>query len=295
MIAFTLHKKLHAADGIIQMNFSYTVEAGQLVSIYGSSGAGKTSILRMLAGFFNPDAGTIVFNDEIWFDAGKKINVPPQKRSVGFVFQDYALFPNMSVKENLEFALQKGGPKNIIDELMNVTELEQLHNRRVQTLSGGQKQRVALARALVRKPKLLLLDEPLSAIDNELRTKLQDILINIHRSYNLTTVLVSHDVAEIIKLSDKTILLENGLIKKSGEPATMFFPQTSNENFSLEGNIIKIENSGNFYTVTVLAGNQIINVKMAESEIKALSKGDKIMLSSKVFEPEIQKIDSTLN
>ena len=292
MIQFTLHKKLHAADGMMQMNFSYAIGEGELVSIYGASGAGKTSILRMLAGFLNPDSGTIIFNDEIWFDASKKINVPPQKRNVGFVFQDYALFPNMNVKENLEFALQKGEPKNIIDELMNVTELEQLHTRKVQTLSGGQKQRVALARALVRKPVLLLLDEPLSAIDNELRTKLQDILLNIHRSYNLTTVLVSHDVAEIIKLSDKTIFLENGLLKKSGEPAAMFFPQTNNENFNLEGNVIKIEKTEKDYLVTVLAGNQIVKVKTTESEIKDLNKGDKIMLSSKVFEPVIQKINT---
>ncbi|MEP7317775.1 MAG: ATP-binding cassette domain-containing protein, partial [Panacibacter sp.] len=101
MIEFTLHKKLHAADGIMQMIFSFKIEEGELVSIYGSSGAGKTSILRMLAGFLDPDNGTIIFNDEIWFHSSKKINVPPQKRKVGFVFQDYALFPNMSVKENL--------------------------------------------------------------------------------------------------------------------------------------------------------------------------------------------------
>ena len=290
MIECTLHKKLYAANGAMQMDVSFTAEQGEFISIYGASGAGKTSILRMLAGFLEPDEGSIQFNDETWFSSENKIKVAPQKRKIGFVFQDYALFPNMSVKENLEFALQKGKPKNIIDELMQLTELEQLHSRRVQTLSGGQKQRVALARALVRKPALLLLDEPLSAIDNELRARLQDILINIHNSYNLTTILVSHDVPEIIKLSNKTIFLENGLIKKSGEPAAMFFPETGDENFSMEGNIIKIEKLGTGCIVTVLAGNQIIKVKMAETEMNGLNKGDKNLLSSKVFEPVIQKI-----
>lgn len=293
MIEFNLHKKLHAGSGIMQVNFEYAIKEGEFVSIYGASGAGKTSILRMLAGFFKPDAGTIAFNNEMWFDSTKKINLPPQKRSAGFVFQDYALFPNMSVKENLEFALQKGESKNIIDELLNLTELEQFNSRRIQTLSGGQKQRVALARALVRKPKLLLLDEPLSAIDNELRAKLQHILINIHRRYHLTTILVSHDVSEIIRLSDKTIFLENGSIKKSGEPVAMFFPETSNEKFSIEGNIIKIEKLESDYRVTVLSGNQTVKIKVVESQAKDLNKGDKIMVSSKVFEPVIQKISGS--
>ncbi len=292
MIEFKLHKKLHAADGMMQMNFSCAIEEGEFVSIYGSSGAGKTSILRMLAGFLEPDAGTIIFNDEIWFHRVNKINIPPQKRSIGFVFQDYALFPNMNVKENLEFALQKGESKNIINELMNATELEQLYNRKVETLSGGQKQRVALARALVKKPRLLLLDEPLSAIDNELRSKLQDILINIHRSYNLTTILVSHDVAEIIKLSHKTIFLKNGLATKIGEPAAMFFPMSNQELFSLEGLLIKIEQSGKDCIITLLAGNQTVKVKVAAGEVSGLNKGDKIMLSSKVFAPVIQKINT---
>jgi len=290
MIEFKLHKKLHAGGGIMQVNFEYANKEGEFVSIYGASGAGKTSILRMLAGFFKPDAGTIAFNNEIWFNSENKINLPPQKRSAGFVFQDYALFPNMSVKENLEFALQKGEPKNIIDELLNLTELEQFYNRNVQTLSGGQKQRVAVARALVRKPKLLLLDEPLSAIDNELRAKLQHILINIHRRYHLTTILVSHDVSEIIKLSDKIIFIENGVITKSGEPATLFFPEINDEKFTIEGNIIKIEKLESDYRVTVLSGNQTVKIKMAESEAKELNKGDKIIVSSKVFEPVIQKI-----
>lgn len=289
MIECTLHKKLHAADGPMQMNVSFTAEEGEFISIYGASGAGKTSILRMLAGFLEPDDGVVQFNNETWFNSNKKIRVPPQKRKTGFVFQDYALFPNMSVKENLHFALQKGEPGNVIDELMLLTALEQLYNRRVQTLSGGQKQRVALARALVRKPELLLLDEPLSAIDDEMRLKLQNILMHIHRRYNLITILVSHDVSEIIKLCDKTIVLENGLIKKCGQPAEIFFPRQQTGNFFINGQLTDIKQEGNIYSLTILAGAQIIEMPATENEIKNLHRGDKVRLTSDTFKPEIKK------
>jgi molybdate transport system ATP-binding protein len=124
----------------------------------------------------------------------------------------------MTVRGNLEFALEKNQSKNIVDELLQLTELEQLHNKKPNLLSGGQKQRVALARALIRKPKLLLLDEPLSALDTEMQIKLQDYILKVHHEFNLTTILVSHDLNEVIKMSKRVLVLEDGQIKKDGSP-----------------------------------------------------------------------------
>ena len=279
MMQFVLHKKLYAADGIMQMNVSCNIDAGKFVSLYGVSGAGKTSILRMIAGFLSPDNGLVQFSDEVWFDSSKKLNLPPQQRKIGFVFQDYALFPNMTVKQNLQFALKKGESQDFIDELMAITELEQLHKRNVLSLSGGQKQRVALARALVRKPGLLLLDEPLSAIDNELREKLQDILIKLHRRLDLTTILVSHDITELARLSDEIFFVENGTIKRQGSPVEIFFSQDDNENNQLRGSIAEIKKEGSMYIVYIIIGSELFKHAASENEIKGFARGDKVSLT----------------
>lgn len=226
MITIDITKKLHGANGDLDLHFQATINAGELVAIYGPSGAGKTSILRMLAGLSDPDNGYIKANDEVWFDKSKKINIKTQRRNVGMVFQDFSLFPNMTVRGNLEFALKKGQSKKIVDELLQLTELEQLHDKKPALLSGGQKQRVSLARALISKPTLLLLDEPLSALDTEMQSKLQDYILQVHRQFNLTTLLVSHDLTEVIKMSKRVFVFENGSVKKEGSPLEVL-PLTS--------------------------------------------------------------------
>lgn len=290
MIQFSLKKKLHAANGIMQLDVSADIEQGRFVSLYGSSGAGKTSLLRMLAGFLKPQEGFIKFGGQEWFDSDKKIDLPPQKRKIGFVFQDNALFPNMNVMENLRFALGSGESKVIIEELLHIVHLEPFYNRRIQTLSGGQKQRVALARALVRKPELLLLDEPLSAIDQQMRSKLQDILFDIHYRYNLITILVSHDLSEIIRLSDQVISLEDGQVKSTGQPAEVFFSKQQQESFGFSGIIINITGEEAFFRISIFAGNQVINIIADEKQITGLSKGDKVSVTANGFHPLIKKL-----
>jgi molybdate transport system ATP-binding protein len=202
----------------LNLQFNTKILPNEFVTIYGPSGAGKTSVIRMLAGLLDPDRGHIEVDGNFWYEHEKKINVKPQRRNIGIVFQEYSLFPNMTVRGNLEFALEKKQSKNIVDELLQLTELEQLHNKKPGLLSGGQKQRVALARALIRKPKLLLLDEPLSALDVEMQSRLQDYILQVHQQFNLTTVLVSHDLNEVIKMSKRVLILEDGQIKKDGLP-----------------------------------------------------------------------------
>jgi molybdate transport system ATP-binding protein len=200
MIEINVNRKLSGANGELNLTLHTTIHQGEFVTVYGPSGAGKTSVLRMLAGSSNG------------------IHVRPQLRNIGIVFQDYTLFPNMSVRGNMEFALQKGQSSSIVDDFLELTELKNLSDKNPATLSGGQKQRVALARALVRRPKLLLLDEPLSALDSVMQSKLQDYLLLVHEQFKLTTILVSHDINEVMKMSKRVLILESGRVEKDGNP-----------------------------------------------------------------------------
>ncbi|OMP75654.1 ABC transporter ATP-binding protein [[Flexibacter] sp. ATCC 35208] len=238
MVKVSLQKHLHTADGELLLHLDMALEKGEFVSLYGPSGAGKTSILRMLAGFMQPDRGSVSVEGALWFDSSRKINVRPQRRNAGMVFQDYALFPNMTVQENIAFALKKNESTGIVDELLEVTGLTKLALRKPQALSGGQKQRVALARAIAQRPKLLLLDEPLSAIDRELRLSLQETLQEVHRKYHLTTIMVSHDVEEIVKLSDKVIHIANGGGVEYASPAAFFDLRKGNMAEVQQGNVV---------------------------------------------------------
>ena len=153
MIELSFIKKLKSSSGEMILDVELSLEEGQLVTLYGKSGAGKTTLLLVLAGLLRPEKGHIKVGNEIWTDTEKNIQLAAQKRNVGFVFQEYALFPNMTIRENLLFALSKGQSEKIVDHLVDIIDLGQLQDRKPTTLSGGQKQRVALARALVKKPK----------------------------------------------------------------------------------------------------------------------------------------------
>jgi molybdate transport system ATP-binding protein len=280
MINFSLQKMLHAGDGEMVLDVNCEIENGAFISLYGPSGAGKTSLIRMLAGFMKPDAGFIKVEDKIWFDSENKINIAPQHRLAGFVFQDYALFPNMNVEENISFALSKNESKKMVNDLMEVTGLTGLRDKKIQLLSGGQQQRVALARALVRKPQLLLLDEPLSAIDIEMRSKLQETLMAIHSVYKITSIIVSHDINEIVKLTSKTIHLTLGRMLQYSEPTEIFLDKFY-EPSSFHGIFLSAEKNETGYIFLVLAGNQLIKIVGTENDCKMLQKGDRIIVSFK--------------
>ena len=170
-------KPLIGSNGEMLLDIDLNLTKGEFISISGASGSGKTTILRILAGL-EEARGRIVVDDEVWLD--KNFSLPPQKRKIGFVFQDYALFSNMSVEQNLLFV---DNDKNLADKLLSMTELSELKDRYPNTLSGGQKQRVSICRALMKKPKILLLDEAFSALDAVMRTKLQDDVLALHREF----------------------------------------------------------------------------------------------------------------
>ncbi len=171
----------------------------------------------MLAGLFKPDKGIIRIGETTVFDSYKKVNLPPQKRNIGFMFQDYALFPNMTVEGNIHFALGKKD-YTMANALIEAFDLDKLRRQKPEKLSGGQKQRVALARALARKPEILLLDEPLSALDYEMRHALQDEITKAHHLLKTTTLMVSHDKEEIKRLASGIITIDNMKTKHISNP-----------------------------------------------------------------------------
>jgi molybdate transport system ATP-binding protein len=280
-----IKKRLITAEGPLQAHFTLSVNEGEFITLFGPSGAGKTTLMRMIAGLETPDEGEITVDGQTWFDSRRKINLPPQKRSIGFVFQDYALFPTMSVRQNLLYAAETAEQKGFVDSLIEMVELSALAERLPSTLSGGQKQRVALARALVRHPKILLLDEPLSALDPLMRQKLQNELSAIHQRLGITTLLVSHDIAETVKLSDRLASVESGKIVRVDEPMSFFSTHTLSGKLQLVGEVLKIEYDAPVHIVTLLIGSSVVRTIVSEAEIDGISVGKHAVLSVKAFNP----------
>lgn len=230
MIQLDITKKLTSPSGDMQLRVQTNITLKSFLVVYGKSGAGKTSLLRILAGLMRPEQGQIKVNDRIWLDTRQKLNLPPRQRGIGFMFQEAALFPNMTVQENLRFALGKKQDEKIIKELIDILDLGQLRHQKPGILSGGQKQRTALARALVPGPSLLLLDEPLSAQDPETRKKLQAYILRVHKAYRLSIIMVSHDLTEISRMADEVMVLEQGRIVRQDTPEAIFIRKDLNGN-----------------------------------------------------------------
>lgn len=284
-----LKKRLNAAEGEMLLDVQLALADKQLVGLYGISGAGKTSLLRMLAGLFKPDEARIVFNDQVWVDTQKKINLSPQKRRVGLVFQDYALFPNMTVRENLSFALGPGQAADVVEELIELSELGTLQHQLPGKLSGGQQQRVALARALVQRPQLLLLDEPLSALDSAMREKLQQYLLRIHEAYGLTTILISHTREEIEKMADWVVVLDEGKVKQQGKVSEIFPEEQSEQTITLIGTLQTIEQANGGRWLTIVDGENKWRIWLPEEKYSDYKQGDRLQVDMSAKEPGIKK------
>ncbi|HBG47179.1 MAG TPA: ABC transporter ATP-binding protein [Deltaproteobacteria bacterium] len=200
----------------------------ELLVLFGPSGAGKTMILKMISGIVAPDEGRVASGPVTLFDSRRGVNVPIRNRKVGYLFQDYALFPHMTVRENIAYAIDGDGSQKV-KELLSVMRLTGLEERFPHELSGGQKQRTALARTLAAEPRVLLLDEPFSALDYQVREKLRADLLNIHRIYPMTTVLVTHDLEEAFMLGKRVAVINNGSIEQVGTQEDVFYrPATRN-------------------------------------------------------------------
>ena len=203
-------------DGtIILQDVNLKIEEGEIVSILGPSGCGKTTLLNLILGLTDADEGSIVFD-------GRNItNVPMEQRGFNIVFQDYALFPNLNVYRNITYGL-KNKPeictRQEVEELIGLLGLREHLHKKIEQLSGGQKQRVALARTMVMKPKILLLDEPLSALDGVIKESIKDRIKTIAREYHLTTIIVTHDPEEALTLSDRVLIIEQGTISQYAKP-----------------------------------------------------------------------------
>jgi molybdate transport system ATP-binding protein len=284
MIQINITKQLHGSHGEMNLDVNLEITQGDFVALTGLSGSGKTTLLRVLAGLEDAQ-GSISVEGEVWQD--EKTILPPQKRKIGFVFQDYALFSNMSVLENLLYVVKD---KILALKLLEMTELVSLQDRYPDSLSGGQKQRVSLCRAMMNRPKLLLMDEPLSALDVTMRTKLQQEILSLHKEFGTTTIMVSHDPSEIYRLASRVVVLQLGKIINDGTPKEILLKTKGSQKFSFEGELLDIVKVDVIYVAIVSIGQQLVEVVVSSEEKKGLKIGETVSLSTKAFTPVIRSL-----
>ena len=279
MIKIDICKKLHGSGGDMDLSVNLNIKEHEFVALSGKSGSGKTTLLRILAGLEESD-GVIEVDGEVWQNSKRSLS--PQKRRIGFVFQDYALFPNMSVLENLLYVVKD---RNLAERLLEITELRELRNRLPNTLSGGQKQRVSLCRAMMNRPKLLLMDEPLSALDSEMRMKLQREIKLLHKEFGTTTVMVSHDASEIYRLASRVVVLDLGKVINDGSPKDVLLKTNGSQKFSFEGELLDIIKVDVIYIAIISIAEQLVEVVISSEESKQFKIGQKVNVSTKAFAP----------
>ncbi|MEL0659890.1 ABC transporter ATP-binding protein [Psychromonas arctica] len=237
-------------DVTVFQDINFEIEKGEFITLLGPSGCGKSTLLRCLAGLNQVDDG------ELWVDGENITDVSPQQREIGMVFQSYALFPNMTVEDNVAFGLKMKGmskpeARSEAKKMIDLVELDGKEKFYPSELSGGQRQRVALARALVVKPRILLLDEPLSALDAKIRKSLRQQILNIQQELNLTTVFVTHDQEEAMLLSDRIFLMDQGSIVQQGKPEDIYTKPANEFVASFMGhyNLIEAETANQWFNL----------------------------------------------
>lgn len=282
MIEIKINKPLHGSNGTMNLDIDLNINKGEFVALSGLSGSGKTTLLRILAGLENA-TGTLKIDNEYWLN--EKYSKDSQKRDIGFVFQDYALFPNFTVLQNLLYVKKD---KELAKHLLDMTDMYELKDRYSNSLSGGQKQRVSLCRALMNKPKLLLMDEPLSALDPQMRTKLQNEILTLHKEFNTTTIMVSHDPSEIYRLASRVLVLDYGKIVNDGLPKDILLKTKGSQKFSFEGELLDIVRVDVIDIAIISIGQQLVEIVLTKEESKTLKIGQKVNVSTKAFTPNIQ-------
>ena len=281
MISLDIRKSLLGSEGEMPLHVKLDINEHDFIALSGQSGSGKTTVLRILAGLESAE-GTISVDNKLWLNSNT--NLPPQKRGIGFVFQEYALFNNMSIKQNLLYVTKD---KVLADHLLELTHLKKLKNRLPSTLSGGQKQRVSLCRALMNRPKLLLMDEPLSALDPAMRSKLQHDILTLHKEFGTTTIMVSHEPSEIYRLANRVVVLNHGKVIHDGTPKEILLHQKGSQKFSFRGEILDIVKADVIHIAIIAIGQQIVEIILDEAESQNYKIGDSVSVSTKAFAPTI--------
>lgn len=291
VLDISIHHLLQTANGMLPMEISFVAEQGSITAITGPSGAGKTTLLRQIAGLTHPNSGHIRFGNNSWLDTASGISQYSQRRNIGFVFQDYALFPHFTVKQNLLFALDKNADHTIVDDLLDAIELTQLADRKPHQLSGGQQQRVALARALVRKPDLLLLDEPLAALDHQMRRRLQEYLLSLQKKLGFTMIIVSHDLGEIFRMAHQVLVIENGQIVSRGTPPEVYLPENEpDDQLILYGEVLACTVHDDHLLINALIQQSVRNLRLPLHWLPEMSPGRSFALRYSLDIPQIELI-----
>ena len=282
MIEIKVNKELHGSNGTMNLDINLDIKKGEFVALSGLSGSGKTTLLRILAGL-ETASGTIKIENDIWLN--DKFTLPSQKREIGFVFQEYALFPNFTVMQNLLYVKKD---KELAKYLLEMTEMYELKDRHPHSLSGGQKQRVSLCRALMNRPKLLLMDEPLSALDPYMRTKLQNEIRTLHNEFETTTIMVSHDPSEMYRLAPRGLVLAYGTLINDGLAKDILLKTKGSQKLSFEGELFDIVKLDVINIAIISIASQLVEVVISNEEAKSLEIGQRVSVSTKAFTPNIE-------